>query len=306
MKHLQATGRLTMAVAVALVASACADSATAPVTPLAGNPGASGAIIDYPLPPSPTHAALEGKVLVCKEIATGTPSATFDFDVSINGGAPTTVSVPSGTCALVHTSLVSTSETVVITEQPKTNWFLDDVDIERLRVFVSGGVDTWDIPTATVTTHVNNDLGRKVIFYNDYTPPEGCTLTQGYWKTHSSYGPAKYDATWAQLANGADTPFFLSGKTWYEVFWTAPAGNPYYNLAHQYMAAKLNILNGASAPTAVTNAIASAEALFAAYTPAAVAALPKQNATRKSFISLASTLDAYNNGLADGGPAHCN
>ena len=28
-----------------------------------------------------------------------------------------------------------------------------------------------------------------------------CTLTQGYWKTHSSYGPAPYDVTWAILGD---------------------------------------------------------------------------------------------------------
>jgi hypothetical protein len=37
--------------------------------------------------------------------------------------------------------------------------------------------------------------------------PGGCTLTPGYWKTHSKYGPAKYDTTWA--LKGEDTPFLL-------------------------------------------------------------------------------------------------
>ena len=41
----------------------------------------------------------------------------------------------------------------------------------------------------------------------------GCTLTQGYWKTHSTYGPAsKPDATWNLLPGGLgpDTVFFLA------------------------------------------------------------------------------------------------
>ena len=76
----------------------------------------------------------------------------------------------------------------------------------------------------------------------------GCTLTQGYWKTHSQRGPAPYDDNWANLGPlQQDTPFFTSGYTWYSLFWTPPAGgNAYIQLAHQYMAAKLNILNGAS------------------------------------------------------------
>ena len=102
----------------------------------------------------------------------------------------------------------------------------------------------------------------------------GCTLTQGYWKTHSTYGPAsKPDATWNLLPGGLgpDTVFFLSGDTWYEVFWTAPAGNAYYNLAHQYMAARLNVLDGASASLkSADGAIATATTLFETYTPAQI------------------------------------
>ena len=66
------------------------------------------------------------------------------------------------------------------------------------------------------------------------TPPSGgCTLTSGYWKTHSEFGPAPYNDTWAQLPNGASTTFFLSGKTYYQVLWTpAFMGNSYYILAH--------------------------------------------------------------------------
>jgi hypothetical protein len=134
----------------------------------------------------------------------------------------------------------------------------------------------------------------------------GCTLTQGYWKTHSTYGPAsKPDATWNLLPGGLgpNTVFFLSGASWYQVFWTAPAGNAYYNLADQYMAARLNILDGASAPSSVTNAIATATTLFQTYTPAAIGALKGSDALRKQFVELAGILGSYNEGLI--GPGHC-
>jgi hypothetical protein len=125
----------------------------------------------------------------------------------------------------------------------------------------------------------------------------GCTLTQGYWKTHSSYGPAPYDSTWALLPQGADTPFFLSGKSWIGAFWTAPAGNPYWILARQYMAAVLNGLNGAD-PSAVEEQLALATALLEAHAPGDVT-----SRQRKAFVDLASALDAYNNGVT--GPGHC-
>ena len=48
---------------------------------------------------------------------------------------------------------------------------------------------------------------------------DGCTLTPGYWKTHSDYGPAPYDETWAEIGGEIppceeNTPFFNSGKSY--------------------------------------------------------------------------------------------
>jgi hypothetical protein len=196
-----------------------------------------------------------------------------------------------------------------------TDLFTDSHNLHDSRTFTysrditAGSCESFDVvntvdvvheaPAPTFATDTNT---LHVVVHCE----SGCTLTQGYWKTHSSYGPAsKPDATWNLLPGGAgpDTLFFLSGDSWYEVFWTAPAGNAYYNLAHQYMAARLNVLDGASAPLAVTNAIAAATALFDAWTPAQVGALDSKNAVRKQFIALAGTLGSYNEGLI--GPGHC-
>ena len=130
---------------------------------------------------------------------------------------------------------------------------------------------------------------------------EGCTLTQGYWKTHSQYGPAPYDPVWAVI--GEDTAFYLSGKTWYEVLWTPPRkGNAYYILAHQYIAARLNEESGASTD-AISQELADALALFVQYTPAEIGALKGDSELRAQFVDLGEILDAYNKG--DIGPGHC-
>lgn len=148
----------------------------------------------------------------------------------------------------------------------------------------------------------------------------GCTLTQGYWKTHndSFKGGAPTDDNWENITpsdelsgffttansypvsgpNSIATPF-----TWFSVFWTAPKGNAYYNLAHQYMAAKLNILNGASVPANVASAIVSAEDFFDSTTPAGFAALGKKHALRTSVMTWAGIFGSYNEGLI--GPGHC-
>ncbi len=133
-------------------------------------------------------------------------------------------------------------------------------------------------------------------------PCGGCTLTPGYWKTHSERGPAPYDDTWAMLADGASTPFFLSGLTYYVVLWTPPSGgNAYYILAHAYIAAQLNVLNGVSIPADVQAAFNAATTLFNTKTPAQVAAL--KGKPRNDILALATLLDNYNNGLV--GPGHC-
>ena len=138
----------------------------------------------------------------------------------------------------------------------------------------------------------------------DIEPTGGCTLTPGYWKTHSEFGPAPYDDTWAQLPNGASTTFFFSEKSYYQVLWTAPRGNAYYILAHAYIAAKLNKLNGADF-TAAQAAFTAATVLFSnpINTPAYIGSLKGNNPVRQQFISLAGILDNYNNGII--GPGHC-
>lgn len=138
-------------------------------------------------------------------------------------------------------------------------------------------------------------------------PPASCTFTQGYWKTHSVYGPAANpDATWNLIKpSGPDSPFFLSGQTWLQVFNTSPAGgNVYYSLAHQYEAAVLNGLGGASSTAAVNAAMADASAFFKTYTPAQAGALGKSSAARLTALADSTTLDDYNSGLI--GPGHCN
>ncbi len=174
---------------------------------------------------------------------------------------------------------------------------LEDVPGDVTEVEVSMYSQTVDeYPTIGGSSFITGPGLVTTMFY------QGCTLTQGYWKTHSEYGPAPYDENWANLADGADTEFFHSGMTYYEVLWTAPAGNPYYILAHQYIAAELNILTGAF-DDAVSSEMADAKVLLDTYTPAQVLGLSKNSAVKKSFTSLAETLDEYNNGEI--GPGHC-
>lgn len=169
---------------------------------------------------------------------------------------------------------------------------------------------------ASFTTTDTNTSGSDFVDILVHIPcPTGCTLTQGYWKTHSILGPAPFDDNWnnipkdpyapASTGSAENLAFFYSGQTWYQVFWTPPqGGNAYYQLAHQYEAAVLNILNGAD-PSAVTATLNSALAQLnnSANTPTAIGALKGNDPKRALWISLAGTLGSYNSGQI--GPGHC-
>ena len=152
--------------------------------------------------------------------------------------------------------------------------------------------------------------------FGNFLVPPGCSLTQGYWKTHSIYGPAAHpDDAWYLLgALGPDTPFFDTGDTWYEVFWTTPkGGNAYYILAHQYMAAILNQLNGAGNPAGLATNLANAEILLDYYDdPPFNSNIPKNadnvlvlgTKDRAEAITIAGFLASYNEGTLPG-TSHC-
>ena len=159
-------------------------------------------------------------------------------------------------------------------------------------------------------TNDNMTFGRDQWTVNISVPCLGCTHSYGYWKTHSSYGPAPYDDNWENLGDvdgdgteeNEDETFFLSGQSYYQVLWTNPSGgNPYYILSKQYIAAVLNVLDGADLPTEVGYAISDAEDKLEMYTPAQAAAL-KGNA-KKAWTDLAAYLESYNLGYI--GPGHC-
>ncbi len=135
-------------------------------------------------------------------------------------------------------------------------------------------------------------------------PCPGCTLTPGYWKTHSRRGPAPYDDAWALVGPLQENTFFFgSGKTYYQALWTPPAGNAYWILAHAYIAAYLNKLNGAYVPAAVQTAMDHAAVLLGSYDGSPYPMSAIRNGVRTDFINTAALLDRYNNGLM--GVVHC-
>jgi hypothetical protein len=217
-----------------------------------------------------------------------------------SGTAPVTFGDPSTTvdaCVDVTDTLGGTLGQVCADNAPYTFTYAIDVRDLPLECGENNVLNTATFTTSNSGT-TGSDTWTVIVTVACGT---GCTLTPGYWKTHSHRGPAPYDDAWLAIGpDGADTTFYLSGQTYYEVLWTSPqGGNRYYILAHAYIAAKLNILNGASSTPEVDAAIVYAETFFATYTPSSNLPGP----VRTAAINNATILDNYNNGIV--GPGHC-
>lgn len=151
-------------------------------------------------------------------------------------------------------------------------------------------------------------------------PCNGCTLTIGYWKTHLGNGPQP-DRVSSKLpillgtVGGAKTVIIASANdpnplvvdatgifNFQGTTSTPDASNGINRLYAQLLAAKLNIAYGAD-PSVIATTIAAANDFLAANNSLNWASLSRQN--RNLVNSWQAALDAYNNGVLPGGPAHC-
>jgi hypothetical protein len=121
-------------------------------------------------------------------------------------------------------------------------------------------------------------------------PGKNCTYTQGYWKNHTDVWPLKSLMLGAVSYNGSQLLQILN----------RPAqGNGLVMLAHQLIAAKLSIANGAN-PTAVQQTIIGADSMIGG-----LIVPPSGNGylSPNQTSNLTETLTEYNEGTV--GPGHC-
>jgi hypothetical protein len=121
-------------------------------------------------------------------------------------------------------------------------------------------------------------------------PMMNCTYTLGYWKAHAGTWPV------GGLSLGSVA---YSQSQLLSILKKPAAGNGLIILAHQLIAAKLNIANGAD-PTPVASAIAAADALIGALV---VPPVGGGNLAPAVVTGVKDTLDNYDNGLL--GVPHC-
>jgi hypothetical protein len=157
-------------------------------------------------------------------------------------------------------------------------------------------------PTSAATSYTDLVGGPGVhgllVVFTHTRSAVGCTFTQGYWKNHEDVWPVPYSPTAAWMTAVKQ----VTGLTWDGLFGTPPkGGNSYVQLAHQWMAATLNVAGGASASASVTSTLSAAGAWLLANTPTNGPLPSIKNAQADAW---GSTLDNFNNGLA--GTPHCN
>ena len=121
---------------------------------------------------------------------------------------------------------------------------------------------------------------------------DDCTLTQGYWKNHEENWPV--------------TSLTIGGQVYTDVelltiLWTPPQGDTSLILAHQLIAALLNVALGATAPPAVQTALSDAEAWMLANADSD-GRLP-YGSTDGAATAIADALAAFNEGQS--GTEHC-
>ena len=300
--------RLALASAAAVFIAAC-STAEGPSAPMSA-------------PDSPVFVGVPGVTVggVVTACIDGTsPATTYSFSTSTANAqagdvttSPAGVTVPTPQCAdvLVRTGAVNptwatATVTASITGSPAGTWSWTCVSEDGtglgcpLGTPVGGSGGTSTTGTGNVAQGAENSgHGTTITFHfePDVITGAGCTYTQGWWKNKFG-GPvsAAYD-----FDGGTN-----NGLT---VLKTAPKGNPYYILAHQYIAATLNVAGGASMDD---GGAGTADDVLTAYNAAttyfglASAADPLAGGayTKEQITALAAILDAYNNGLL--GPGHC-
>jgi hypothetical protein len=132
------------------------------------------------------------------------------------------------------------------------------------------------------------------------SPGDGCTLTQGYWKTHGPEGCATGNNinVWPVTSLSLGTVEYTDVQLC-SILNTPAGGNGLIALAHQLIAAKLNIENGADG-TDAAGCIAAADALIG---DLVVPPVGSGSIAPKFTDDLVTCLTNYNEGAT--GPGHC-
>lgn len=163
----------------------------------------------------------------CRVVVQATPSPTPPVTAT-----PTATPISTGTPTITPTATATATATFTPT--------------------ATATATTTATPTATPTPRPSPTPTATTTATPSPTPIGGCTFTQGYWKNH----PDQWPVNQLQLGNNTYTEQQLLS-----IYELPVSRNGLVNLAHQEIAAKLNIANGADG-SCIAQTLAAADALI--------------------------------------------
>ncbi|HEX6789885.1 MAG TPA: hypothetical protein VF247_01120 [Candidatus Krumholzibacteria bacterium] len=202
-------------------------------------------------------------------------------------------------------------ESASFTGTPTLNTFGGEVTTFALAPYQTIRVEIGDLQLETGVAGSTGELDSGVRYYfaafandengtsgsqlstvvsDETTVSQNCTYTQGYWKNHEEAWPVTSLTLGTVVYTKAECLAILGSSV---------GGNGLISLAHQLIAAKLNIANGAD-PSAASAAIANADALIGSLV---IPPIGGGYLDPSSTSATTQTLDDYNNGII--GPGHC-
>jgi hypothetical protein len=140
--------------------------------------------------------------------------------------------------------------------------------------------------TSTFSGETNQHEGSAIVDCAIPPPTNRCPFSQGYWKNHPDAWPV------TSLTLGSET---YTQAELLALLRTPVRGDASLILAHQLIAARLNIANG-SDPAPVSATIADADSLLSGLAGKLPYHVRPSSPTGQAMIADASTLDSYNNG----------
>lgn len=246
-----------------------------------------------------------GNLIVIKNFDVDQPPTEDDVNGTITFDFPGAVTVTASSITVIDVELTETeSATVELLD------ILGNV-IKTIQLPSTGqnGVAVVSLENtpgvASMKLNLNGSMGIDNIAFCRETPPTGggCSYTQGFWKNHgpNPRGNNSNEFPVTSLTLGANSYTDVQLES---ILRTEVGGNGLISLAHQLIAAKLNVANGASATT-IQTAITQADALISTLGASKIPPIGTASLDPSAVSSLVNTLTQYNEGKLAGGPSHC-
>jgi hypothetical protein len=214
---------------------------------------------------------------------------------------------PDATVTISNPVTIQPGECFVVLEDQSSSGHGSDVTVTEtssgLQAISGQHIENGGSPTSISapanggTYFINSIHGVRLTFTNSVTVA-GCTFTQGYWKTHGPTPKGNNSNEWDLVSiTLGSTPYTQAEAL--SIFNTAVKGNGLISLAHQLMAAKLNVANGVVDPN-IGAVITAADALIGTLV---VPPVGTGSLSTSATSALAGQLAAFNEGVT--GPGHC-